>query len=119
SYTTTNTSRAEKAKALENGLLKVELAEKTLEYDLFKENKDILLEIFKEMHPKAAERIKEGTTINEHASNFLKRVEINKAKSELSHRLAIRLESDVNVRNDFKVPEYIQRAIRWVVKGEQ
>lgn len=111
-------SRAEKAKALENGLLKVELAEKTFEYELFKENKDILLEIFKEMHPKAAENVKEGTSISEHASNFLEKVEANKAKSELSHRLAIRLESDVNARNEFKVPEYIKRAIKWVVKGE-
>lgn len=112
--------RAAKAKELENGLLKVLLAEKTFEIELFKagNNKDVLLEIFKEMHPIAADRIDEGASIEEHAFNFLEKVDSNKAKSELSHRLAIKLESDANLRNVFTVPNYIRSAIKWVVKGE-
>ena len=113
-------SRAAKAKDLENGLLKVLLAEKTFEIELFKSgnNKDVLLDIFKEMHPIAAGRIEEGASIEEHADNFLEKVNSNKAKSELAHRLAIKLESDTGLRDGFSVPDYIRDAIKWVVKGE-
>lgn len=113
-------SRAANAKDLENGLLKVLLAEKTFEIELFKSgnNKDVLLDIFKEMHPIAAGRIKEGASIKEHADNFLEKVNSNKAKSELAHRLAIKLESDAGLRDGFNVPDYIRDAIKWVVKGE-
>jgi len=113
-------SRAANAKELENGLLKVLLAEKTFEIELFKSgnNKDVLLDIFKEMHPIAAGRIEEGASIEEHADNFLKKVDSNKAKSELAHRLAIKLESDAESKDNFTVPDYIRDAIKWVVKGE-
>jgi len=113
-------SRASRAKELEGGLLKVYLAEKTFEIELFKagNNKDLLLGIFKEMHPAAASRIEEGNSIDEHAQNFLEKVIANKAKSELAHSLAIRLENDADMRNEFTVPNYIKDAIKWVVKGE-
>ncbi len=113
-------SRASNAKELENGLLKVLLAEKTLEIELFKSgnNKDVLLDIFREMHPIAAGRIAEGASIEEHADNFLEKVNSNKAKSELAHRLAIKLESDAESKENFTVPDYIKDAIKWVVKGE-
>lgn len=113
-------SRASQAKELERGLLKVKLAEKTFEIELFKagNNKDILLEIFNEMHPIAAGRIEEGTSVDEHANNFLEKVNSNKAKSELAHCLAIKLESDAGLRDEFIVPNYIKDAIRWVIKGE-
>ena len=112
--------RAAKAKELENGQLRVSLAELTFEIELFKagNNKDILLKIFQEMHPIAAGRIDEGKSIDEHACNFLDKINSNKAKSELAHCLAIRLESDSGLRNEFTVPEYIKSAIKWVVKGE-
>jgi putative ATP-dependent endonuclease of OLD family len=70
------------------------------------------------MHPIAAGRIEEGVSIEEHADNFLEKVNSNKAKSELSHRLAIKLESDAILRNAFTVPNYIRDAIKWVVKGQ-
>ncbi len=113
-------SRAANAKSLEKGFLKVLLAEKTFEIELFKSgnNKDILLDIFQEMHPITAGRIEEGASMEEHADNFLEKVNLNKAKSELAHRLAIRLESDPRTRDGFSVPDYITDAIKWVVKGE-
>ena len=113
-------SRAANAKDLENGLLKVLLAEKTFEIELFKSgnNKDVLLDIFREMHSIAAGRIEEGASIEEHADNFLEKVNSNKAKSELAHRLAIKLESDAESKTNFTVPVYIRDAIKWVVKGE-
>jgi putative ATP-dependent endonuclease of OLD family len=116
----TVSSRAKKAKELENGLLKVELAERTFEFELFKtgNNKTILLDIFGEMYPVAAEKIEEDELIDKYALNFLKRVNSNKAKSELAHKLAMKLEDDSDARENFAVPAYIQNAIRWLVKGE-
>ena len=113
-------SRAAKAKELERGQLKVLLAEKTFEIELFKagSNKDILLEMFAEMHPVAAGKIEEGASIDEHANNFLEKLTSNKAKSELAHCLAIRLENDEGLRSEFTVPNYIESAIKWVAKGE-
>jgi putative ATP-dependent endonuclease of the OLD family len=112
--------RAVNAQELEGGLLKVLLAEKTFEIELFKagQNRDVLLDIFKEMHPIAADRIEEGASIDEYADNFLEKVNSNKAKSEMSHRLAIKLENDAKLRESFAVPNYIERAIKWIVKGE-
>jgi putative ATP-dependent endonuclease of OLD family len=113
-------SRAAKAKELERGQLKVLLAEKTFEIELFKagNNKDILLEMFEEMHPVAARKIEEGTSIEDHANSFLEKINSNKAKSELAHCLAIRLENDADLRSEFTVPNYIESAIKWVAKGE-
>jgi len=113
--------RATKAKELETGLLKVELAEQTFEYELFMagNNKDILLEIFKEIRPKAARNIEEGRNKQEHAINFVAKVSANKAKSELAHQLSIKLQYDKETHDNFKVPLYIERAIKWLVKGEQ
>jgi len=112
-------SRARKAKELEKNNLKVELAEETFEFELFKSgNKDVLLSIFSEMHPRAAQKISEGNSLEEHARNFVDKVTSNKAKSELAHRLSVLLTENIGIRNNFTVPGYIQKAIRWVVKGE-
>ena len=113
-------SRAKKAKDLERGLLRVELAEQTFEYELFMagNNKDILLNIFREMHPKAANNIEEGQTEEEYAANFVEKVGNNKAKSGLAHSLAIKLEDNTELRENFTIPHYIEKAIKWVVKGE-
>ena len=113
-------SRAAKTKELEKGQLKVLLAEKTFEIELFKagNNKNILLEMFEEMHPIAAGKIDNGASIDEQANSFLEKVNSNRAKSELAHCLAIRLESDAGLRSEFTVPNYIESAIKWVAKGE-
>lgn len=113
-------SRAEKAMELEKGLLKVNLAEKTFEYELFKagSNSETLLKIFQEMHPIAAKKIDSAASIEEQADSFLEKLKANKAKSELSHNLAIKLSEDAEVRKRFTVPEYIKAAIKWVSKGE-
>jgi len=113
------TSRAKLASALEKKNLKVFLAERTFEFELFiAGNKDILLTIFTEMHPVSAGRIVTDSDIKVHAANFLKKINSNKAKSELAHRLAVKLASDNEARNNFKVPAYIQNAIKYAVKGE-
>lgn len=112
-------SRAKIAKGLERKNLKVYLAERTFEFELFiAGNKDILIEIFREMHPVAAGRIVADVDIKIHAANFLDKVISNKAKSELAHRLAVKLCSNEEARNAFVVPSYIQNAIKFVTKGE-
>ncbi|MDD2438433.1 MAG: ATP-dependent endonuclease, partial [Massilibacteroides sp.] len=112
-------SRAKVASELERKNLKVFLAEQTFEFELFiAGNKDILIEIFKEMHPVAAGRIIENADVKIHATNFLEKVISNKAKSELAHRLAVKLASDENARNAFVVPTYLQNAIKYATKGE-
>ncbi|OCW94660.1 hypothetical protein A9168_06585 [Macellibacteroides sp. HH-ZS] len=112
-------SRAKAASELERKNLKVFLAEQTFEFELFiAGNKDILIEIFREMHPVAASRIIENADVKIHAANFLEKVISNKAKSELAHRLTVKLASDENVRNTFVVPAYLQNAIKYATKGE-
>lgn len=88
-------SRAKNAKELERKNLKVFLAERTFEFELFVAgNKDILIDIFREMHPVAANRIVEDEDVKIYAANFLEKVVANKAKSELAHRLAMKLALD-------------------------
>lgn len=111
-------SRAKIAKDLERKNLKVYLAERTFEFELFiAGNKDVLISIFTEMHPVAASRIGVDIDLKKHAENFLKKVTDNKAKSELAHRLAVKLGEDKIVRDAFKIPQYLQNAIKYAVKG--
>ncbi|MGV8946618.1 MAG: ATP-dependent nuclease [Lutibacter sp.] len=113
------TSRARIANELVNKNLKVFLAERTFEFELFiAGNKNILLEIFTEMHPVSAAKIVAVADIKIHAAAFLQKVISNKAKSELAHRLSVKLASDEEARNAFIVPAYIQNAIKYAVKGE-
>jgi len=113
-------SRAKRAKDLEKNLLKVELAEQTFEYELFMagNNREILLQIFSEMHPIVAKKIDTGNSIEDHAKNFIEKIVSNKAKSELAHRLAIKLNDEPDARENFTVPSYIKTGIKWVAKGE-
>lgn len=112
------TSRARIARELANKNLKVFLAERTFEFELFiAGNKDILLKIYTEMHPISAGRIVVDKDIKVYGANFLDKVISNKAKSELAHRLAVKLSTDEVARNSFRVPSYIQDAIKHVVKG--
>lgn len=113
-------SRAQRAKDLEKNLLKVELAEKTFEYELFTagDNKDILLDIFTKMHPTAAGNIEQGSSLKEYATNFVDKVDSNKAKSELALSLALKLQNEPAIRDKFTVPSYIANAIKWVVRGD-
>ncbi len=110
-------SRAQIAQGLERNNLKVYLAEVTFEFELFiaGNNKDILIPIFADMHPIAASRIASGANIKDHANSFLKKVISNKAKSELAHRLALKLSTDQASMDNFTIPDYIQKAIKYVM----
>lgn len=117
-------SRASNALELKGENLKIQLARVTLEHELFVtgENKKLLLSIFKKMHPTAHKNIEIDQNLDQHAKNFLMKVESNKAKSELAHRLAITLEEyfadkEKTTQEIFTVPVYIEKAIKYVVKG--
>lgn len=113
------TSRARIASELARKNLKVFLAERTFEFELFiAGNKEILLAIYAEMHPVSAARIVADADIKVHGARFLEKVISNKAKSELAHRLAVKLSTDEVARNSFMVPTYLQDSIKYAVKGE-
>jgi putative ATP-dependent endonuclease of the OLD family len=114
-------SRAKKASDLAKKNLRVFLAEKTFEFELFiaGNNKEILFSIFNSMHPTAASRISANDDVRVYAENFLDKIISDKAKSELAHRLAVTLSTDEALRTSFVVPTYIQNAIKYVVKGEE
>jgi putative ATP-dependent endonuclease of OLD family len=115
-------SRAKKALKLKGGNLKVYLGEITFEHELFTAgddngdgNEDIILKIYNEMHPRT--RFKKSSK-KEGADFLINKLNDFEDKSELAHRLAIKLDEDNDARSKFKVPKYIQDAIKWVVKSE-
>lgn len=73
------------------------------------------MDVFSDLHPTAAGRIDSGSSVEEHALNFVEKVSANKAKSKLAHSLALRLENDEAARSSFTIPIYISNAIKWVV----
>jgi putative ATP-dependent endonuclease of OLD family len=134
-------ARAAKAVKLEQGHLKVRLAKNTFEHDLFledKANRRLMLAIYKEMHKHTV--IEKGDSEIQHAHEFMKKLGTNKDKSELAHRLAVKLEAELSacrqaemefenkvepnaessepIKVNFKVPEYIAQAIKWVVQDD-
>ena len=115
-----DTARAQNAVDLEAGKLKVFLGQYTFEYELFitGNNKDLMLSTFGSIKPKAAANIEVGNNLSEHAKNFVLKVKNNKAKSELAHQLAVTLDKSPELRANFIIPDYIQKAINWVVEGK-
>lgn len=113
-----NSSRAEKTLELQGGNLRVYLGKITFEYELFMagdDNEDIILKIYKEMHSRTEFN---QDSKEERAKFLINKLNDFKDKSELAYRLAIKLDEDNDARSKFKVPNYIQNAIKWVVKGE-
>ena len=110
----TPSSRAAKAEALSGGLLRVVLAKRTLEYELYLKNEELLTSTYKELHPRT--NLGFTGTIEEKAAQFADKVHANRDKALFAQKLAGRLEYDES--SSVVVPEYIENAIRWAVKGE-
>ena len=101
--------RAQNAKDLEKNNLTVQLAPNTLEHDLFEEsdnNKNIMREVYRKMHSKTND-LKEDFEV----SILMQKLKSNKDKAEFALQLYDRL---VTI-DSFDVPDYIQRAIRFVI----
>jgi putative ATP-dependent endonuclease of the OLD family len=110
--------RAQNVKKLEGNNLKVNIADITFEYDLIKENIynfAISLHVFEKLHPNVAKDVrgyKKSHNLEDTALFFLSKI----GKSEFAYQLSLSLESNKIYQNHFKVPSYIQDAIKWVTK---
>lgn len=103
--------RSRNARELEGGLLKVKCAGYTFEYQLYRENPELIKKMYRvELnHPKINF---EGE--NDEAYAFVKALKNNKEKAVFAQILATKTEiEDLKVR----VPNYIQNAIKWVIDG--
>lgn len=114
-------SRAGKANEYAKGNLVAKLAEITFEYALMIESEDnfrIIKNIYQDMHS-GTDLLQDSDPLKDRAMNLLYKLYSNKDKSELAHRLAIRLEINQDDYDRFTVPNYIKEGIKWVTKGEK
>ena len=108
--------RAEIAYSLMKENLRVELGHNTFEYELMiasEYNSKLLLNIYKLMHPKTDFII--STNLSEIAKDLLKKLKSNKDKSSFAENIAYFLDRRKHRKENFTVPKYIGRAIKWVV----
>lgn len=112
--------RAKNAENLEGGILRVFLAEKTFEYELFisGENRRIITKLYwEEMHLKTQEKPNlEQKDIEKEAEIFLKKLKSNKDKAIFAQKLAERI---VKEEIGFEIPEYIKKALNWVIYAKK
>lgn len=101
------------------------LARKTFEYEMFiasKVNARILRYVYEKMHTRL-KLMRDGNNLDQ-GQEFLEEIDKKKDKSELAQRLSLVIEKYYKYckryRNgivEFKVPEYIERGIKWVING--
>lgn len=103
--------RAKNTKNLEGDRIKVFFANNTFEYELYcKENEDILVDTYKKLHSKFNIYITKD--LNDRAKKFIDTIKSNKDKASFAQILAEKIKSG---NMSFKVPEYIQEAIKWAI----
>lgn len=107
---TAKTNRAKNARSFEGRLLRVMCAGYTFEYQLYLNNPKIMKDLYMELHPKT-----QFKGVKNEAFEFTKAVQNNKEKAVLAQILAEKIIREGLV---FEVPSYIQKAIKWVVKGD-
>ena len=112
-----DTARADRAQGLENADLIVKVSDITFENELYKpsDNANILQDVAKELHPRSYKSKYEDT-----GKTFNNSVEfkdfVADGKSEFAHILSIELYEDLDTGIcTFEVPDYIQKAIKWVL----
>lgn len=95
----------------EQGNFKVFYSKNTFECELFEcnENNGIIDKVFDSVH----ERIRKSAGDSWGSKIFLKKLESNKTKSEFAYKLLEYL--DENPESDFVIPNYIQKAIKFVI----
>lgn len=108
--------RVDNIKSLRGSNLEVFLARKTFEYELFifGKNKNILIKVYSRLHPQTKFEIKGN--LSEQGMFFLEKLVSNKDKAILAQSLALELKEKTDIRKNFRVPDYIQRAIKWAIK---
>lgn len=111
--------RASIASGLSGGNLKVELANNTFEYELMVVddfNCWLIRLIYMKMHPKT-NFCPSNSPISIKAFDLLSKLDSNKDKSALAENIAYFLDNSSQIRDKFKVPNYIERALNWVILG--
>ena len=111
--------RAEIATELSAGNLKVELASNTFEYELMVAdsfNCWLIRLIYRKMHPQTV-FCSSTSSIETKAHDLLSKLNSNKDKSALAENLVYFLDNSTQIREKFKVPNYIERALNWVILG--
>lgn len=111
--------RAFIASNLSGGNLKVDLACNTFEYELVVAddfNCWLIRMIYMKMHPKT-NFCPSNSTISLKAYDLLNKLDSNKDKSALAENIAYFLDNSIQIRDKFKVPNYIERALNWVILG--
>jgi putative ATP-dependent endonuclease of the OLD family len=109
--------RATIAEQLKKKNLFVRLAEVTFEYELMitdKFNMRLMQAVYKRMHSKT-DFLDNSYTIEERANEILEKLKTNKDKSDFAMNLSCALDNKEHLINRFVVPEYIQKAIQWVI----
>lgn len=109
-------SRAQNALDLQGGLLRVFLAQKTLEYELHHSNEDLMKKCYRELHPQTS--LDFPGDDNERASAFAEKVDANRDKAVFAQILASKIAMYTSYK-DFIVPNYIQKAIKWAIDGNE
>ena len=111
--------RAKNAEQLSGGNLKVELAKKTFEYELVTANDFncwLIRLIYMKIHPKTI-FCSSSMCIETKAYDLLSKLDLNKDKSILAENIAYFLDNSAEIRSRFKVPNYINNALKWVILG--
>lgn len=111
--------RAKIATELLGGNLKIELANNTFEYELMVTdnfNCWLMRLIYMKMHPKTS-FCSANLSIELKAFDLLSKLNSNKDKSEFAENIAYFVDNSNLIRDKFKVPNYIDRALNWVVLG--
>ena len=111
--------RARIATELLGGNLKVELAKNTFEYELMVAdnfNCWLMRLIYMKMHPKTS-FCTSDSSIELKAFDLLNKLNSNKDKSEFAENIAYFIDNSNSIKDKFKVPNYIERALNWVILG--
>jgi len=112
--------RAKNAKKLAKGQLKVFFAEYTFEYELYaSDNKTEIMKIYRGFHPNFKIDEEENLSLQEQAIIFKDKIKGNKDKAPFAQELSQQLSKDKTLKDEFKVPQYIQDAIKWVVENDE
>lgn len=99
-------------------MVEVYLARKTFEYELYLENEPLIKTAYAEIHTQTNFDF-EGQSIEERAEQFIEKLNRNRDKAVFAQHLANKIEEDSDFKLNFKLPEYIENAIKWAVSGNE
>jgi putative ATP-dependent endonuclease of OLD family len=107
-------SRAARAQTFARGLLRVVLARRTFEYELFLSNPELVISTYRNLHPQT--NLDFPGTAEDKAAAFAGKIHDNGDKAVFAQALAAKVQADNSIT--LNVPTYIETAIRWAAKGE-